>query len=292
MIQSPDSLYKALGTTKTEVQTILTNLQSHYYEYSKIKYDKTGRPRYTKFGTPAVRTITPSKNKLKILQKRICKLLNQKITSASYAFGSIKGRNGIMNARYHQGNKFIFQTDLRSFFPSIPHQKVYQMFIDLSFSPDVATILTKLTTYKGHIPQGAPTSAMIANLVFTTTGDKLATYCSEHKLKFSTYVDDITISGSTDFKDKIPEILNIIKQDGYTISHAKTTYKTNHPEITGVKVGNNYLDITDTFREKINNPQNKTAAQIAGMRNYQTAVLKANSPTLQAKPHHKKPQTT
>ena len=187
-----------------------------------------------------------------------------------------------MNARFHQGNKYIFQTDLRGFFPSITREEVYRMFVRFGFSPDVASILTRLTTYKGHIPQGAPTSSLVANLVFTKTGDILAKYCKQHGLKFSTYVDDMTISGPSDFQELIPEILDIIRQDGYTISHTKTTYRTNHPEITGAKVGNNYIDITDKLKAKIANPQGKSEAQIAGEQNYRDLVYRANNPTLKA----------
>lgn len=236
-----------------------------------------------KKGKVKIRVINPSIKTLKVIQKRINNLLNEKTPPAPYAFGSAKGGgSGVSNARFHQGNKFIFQTDLRSFFPSITSNQVYLTFIRFGFSSDVASILTKLTTYKGHIPQGAPTSSTVANLVFTETGDAIADYCKQNALRFSTYVDDLTISGPTDFQEKIPEILDFVLNDGYTISHAKTTYRTNHPEITGAKVGNNYIDITDRLKAKIANPAGKTELQIAGELNYKDVVFKANKPTLKS----------
>lgn len=282
MISSPESLCRAIGIKHSEIASILADMNAYYYEYKKKKRNKKGELKYTKFGTPEVRVINPSIRTLKIVQKRICGLLNSKITPASYAFGSTKGRSCVMNARFHQGNKYIFQTDLRGFFPSIPCKEVYRMFVRFGFSPDVASILTRLTTYNGHLPQGAPTSSLVANLVFTKTGDVLAKYCTQHGLKFSTYVDDMTISGPIDFQELIPEILDIIRQDGYTISPTKTTYRTNHPEITGAKVGNNYIDITDKLKAKIANPQGKSEAQIAGEQNYRDLVYRANNPTLKS----------
>ncbi|MBR2219193.1 MAG: RNA-directed DNA polymerase [Alistipes sp.] len=282
MISNPKSLCRAIGIKYGEIATILADINAYYYEYEKKKRDKKGELKYTKFGTPEVRVINPSIRALKIVQKKICGLLNSKITPAPYAFGSTKGRSCVMNARFHQGNKYIFQTDLRGFFPSITREEVYRMFMLFGFSPDVASILTRLTTYKGHIPQGAPTSSLVANLVFTKTGDILADYCKQHGLKFSTYVDDMTISGPSDFQELIPEILDIIRQDGYTISHTKTTYRTNHPEITGAKVGNNYIDITDKLKAKIANPQGKSEAQIAGEQNYRDLVYRANNATLKS----------
>ncbi len=265
---------RAIGIKQGEIATILADINAYYYEYEKKRRNKKGKLK--------IRIINPSIRTLKVVQKHICNLLNTKITSAPYAFGSTKRRSGVMNARFHQGNKYIFQTDLRKFFPSIPNKEVYRMFVRFGFSPDVASILTRLTTYKGHIPQGAPTSSLVANLVFTKTGDILAEYCKQHGLKFSTYVDDMTISGPTDFQNLIPEILNIIQQDGYKISDAKTTYRTNHPEITGAKVGNNYIDITDKLKAKIANPQGKSEAQIAGEQNYRDLVYRANNPTLKS----------
>ncbi len=280
MISSPESLCRAIGIKQGEIVTILADMNAYYYEYEKKKRNKKGELKYTKFGTPEVRVINPSIRTLKIVQKKICSLLNSKITPAPYAFGSTKGRSCVMNARFHQGNKYIFQTDLRGFFPSITREEVYRMFVRFGFSPDVASILTRLTTYKGHIPQGAPTSSLVANLVFTKTGNILAEYCKQHGLKFSTYVDDMTISGPSDFQELIPEILDIIRQDGYTICNTKTTYRTNHPEITGAKVGNNYIDITDKLKAKIANPQGKSEAQLAGEQNYRNLVYRANNPTL------------
>lgn len=274
MISSPESLCRAIGIKHGEITTILADMNAYYYEYEKKTQTSKGKLK--------IRIITPSIRTLKIVQKRICGLLNSKIKPAPYAFGSTKGRSCVMNARFHQGNKYIFQTDLRGFFPSIPSKEVYRMFVRFGFSPDVASILTRLTTYERRVPQGAPTSSLVANLVFTKTGDILAEYCKQHGLKFSTYVDDITISGPSDFQELIPEILDIIRQDGYRISHTKTTYRTNHPEITGAKVGNNYIDITDKLKAKIANPQGKSEAQIAGEQNYRDLVYRANNPTLKA----------
>lgn len=283
MISNPESLYRAIGIEKEEVVKVLSDIDAYYYEYEKKKRNKKGQIKLTKYGTPEVRVINPSTKTLKIIQKRVNNLLNDKIPPAPYAFGSTKRRSGVLNAGFHKGNKYVFQTDLRGFFPSITRQEVYRMFIRFGFSSDVASILTKLTTYKGHIPQGASTSSTIANLVFKKTGDVIADYCKQNGLRFSAYVDDLTISGPSDFQNQILDILDIVRHNGYAISNQKTTYKTNHPEITGAKVGNNYIDITDKLKAKIANSQGKTEAQITGELNYKNTVFKTNKPTLKSK---------
>ncbi len=270
MISRPESLYRALSIEKAEVDKVLADIGSYYYEYEKKTIKKSGKIK--------IRVINPSKGTLKIIQKRIDNLLKEIIPSAPYAFGSTKGRSGISNAKFHQGNKYVFQTDLRGFFPSITHEMVYQMFVRFDFSRDIASILTKLTTHKGHIPQGASTSSTVANLVFAKTGDVIAEYCNKNGFKFTTYVDDLTISSPVDFKDRTSEILDIIKQDGYAISHAKTTYKTSPPKVTGPLVRNNFLDVTPEFKAKMNNTQGKSEEQIKGEKNYANAIFKTNNP--------------
>ncbi len=270
MISRPESLYRALSIEKADIDKVLSDIDSYYYEYKT----KTVKPN----GKVKTRTINPSTGTLKIIQKRIDNLLKEKISSAPYAFGSTKGRSGILNAKFHQGNKYVFQTDLRGFFPSITHEMVYQMFVRFGFSKDIASILTKLTTHKGHIPQGASTSSTVANLVFTKTGDVIAEYCKKNGFKFTTYVDDLTVSSPTDFKDRTSEILDFLERDGYAISHAKTTYKTSPPKVTGPLVRNNSLDVTPEFRAKMNNTQGKSEEQIKGEKNYANAVFKTNKP--------------
>ena len=151
------------------------------------------------------------------------------------------------------------------------------MFIEYKFSPDIARILTRLTTYNGHLPQGAPTSATIANLVFSINiGTKIHNLAVINRWTFTTFIDDVTISSPCDFKEHIPSIIKMITDGGFKISHPKTTYKTDHPNITGVKVGNNYLNITDKFKDKMSHPEGKSLEQIKGERNYYNKVKSAN----------------
>ena len=107
-----------------------------------------------------------------------------------FAYGGVKGKDNILNAKRHKGQKYVFQTDLTDFYPYISSKRVYGMFVRVGFSADVASKLTKLTTYEGHLPQGAPTSTTIANLVFEPTGRKLQKLAEEHQLRLTTFVDD------------------------------------------------------------------------------------------------------
>ena len=145
---------------------------------------------------------------------------------------------------------------------------VFKMFRSLGYSPTVSRYLTKLTTYKGRLPQGAPTSPLIANLVFVKTGEKLNTLSKKQNLTFTSFIDDLTFSSPTDFKEIVPLIIEAIQEDGFRISHKKTNYKTKNPIVTGVVVKNNKLDLSTEFMSKHLLTEGKTEAQIKGLKQY------------------------
>ena len=242
MIKNKRHLLHIIKVSSERLDYILTHLDEFYYSFDKIKMDKlTGKPKLDGDGNVKKRTINSSKGDLKIIQSRIYKFLLSNITLPDFFYGGVKKKNNILNARFHQGNKYIFTTDLKSFFPSISHKRVYSTLVTLSFTPDIARIVTRLITRNGQVPQGVPTSTLIANLVFLPTGQIISDIAMKHKIKFTIYVDDMTLSSSKDFKHLIPDFLKILRDNGFKISHDKTFYKTRNPVVTGVVVHNNKL---------------------------------------------------
>lgn len=261
---------------EVELKNILDNINSYYYEKTFAKY-KNGKRKLNKEGTPRDRIINPCTKELPAIQKRINTYLAENIAPANYSYGGVKKRDNVKNAAYHKGNKFFFQTDLQDFFPFITCKKVYSTLVSHKFSPDVASRITRLTTYKGHLPQGASTSSSIANLVFAYfAGDKIFQYAKENGLRLTMFVDDVTLSSPVDFKDKTQAILQIIRECDFKISHSKTHYGTYPSNITGVKMSQNTLNVTDAFQSKLNNPKDKSAAQIKGEILYKKKVLDSN----------------
>lgn len=252
MISTLKHLAYTLRTDINVLQNIISNIDNYYYSFKKEKINKdTGEPLLDKEGKIKTREVNATKKDLKQIQKRIYKLLISSIKLPDYAFGGIPKHDNISNAKYHQGNKYIFTTDLKSFFPSISHTQVFNIFIEYGFSPSVSRILTQLITYKYQVPQGVPTSTFIANLVFKKTGDKILDFAQQNNIKFSIFVDDITLSSKVDFKNKIPYILDILKKDGYKISYQKTFYKTKNPIITGVVCQNNRIKLPNNTYKRL-----------------------------------------
>ena len=252
MIRTLKHLTYTLKTELATINDILADVDSYYISWSKVKTDKdTGLPLTDANGNQRTRQLNSTKIELKRIQKRILALLMSHVEIPTYAFGGVPKKDNIKNAKYHQGNKYIFTTDLRSFFPSISHNSVFEVYCNNGYSPTVARILTKLTTYKYQLPQGVPTSTLLALLAFKPTGDKLYDYALQHNLKFSIFVDDITISSKVDFKHLAPDILDIIVSAGYKISHNKTHYSTKNPIITGIKCQNNRIKLPQSTYKRI-----------------------------------------
>jgi len=252
------------------------NVNKYYYEFERLKKDDNGEIKLDKNNQPKKRIINPSKGKLKYLQEKINKIILQSYGLPEYCYGAAKGKDNVKNAKRHQGKKYKFLTDMRNFFPLITNKMVFEMFRRQGCSPTVARILTKLTTYKGHVPQGAPTSSSIANLVFIKTGDKILKLAEEHNITMTTFIDDLTMSSPKDFKQLIPEIIDIIKSDGFIINHKKTYYKIKDPIVTGVIATQNTLKLPKKFAKKLHHTQGKSEAQINGLKRYVEKVESMN----------------
>lgn len=265
MINTIKHLTYVLKSNMREVEMIINRIDRYYYQKEEVKLDDKGEPKI-KNGTVLKRVLNPSTGRLKILQKRILKEILNKIDLPDYVFGSRTGKSNISNARMHMGRKFIFTTDISSFFPSINHKKVYDMFVMKKFSPTVSRLLTQLTTFKGKLPQGAPTSPAIANLVFSNTADKLHDLATSNNLIFTTYLDDLTFSSPCDFKCLTTEILKIITEGGFKVNHKKTYYKTRFPVVTGIIVKNNSLDLPSYYKKVLDKKGALTDRQVGIIR--------------------------
>jgi len=220
-----------LGSSERELLYIIKNIDHNYYHRRQPK-KKYGEDQLDKKGRIKFRDLCISYYPLKRIQKRIHNLLLQ-IELPEYAYGSVIKKNNILNARQHINNRYFFSIDLKDFFPNITHNQVFRMFLQNNFSSTVSRILTQLTTYKGVLPQGPPSSPIIANLVFVETGRLLKEKIKDDSITFTSFMDDLTFSSKKDFKSLVPDLIEIIKANGFRINHKKIGYKVSKPEVTG-----------------------------------------------------------
>ena len=97
-------------------------------------------------------------------------------------------------------------------------------------------------------------------------------FAVDNKLRFTTFVDDVTISSQTDFKHIVPDILEIITAGGFKISQQKTTYKSGIKEITGVRLPNNTLTTTKQFKYKYSDIESLPDNRRRGVENYKQRI--------------------
>jgi RNA-directed DNA polymerase len=241
-------------SSDVELMKFVNQLSDKSYQFDKQFYREKQEKKELKNGKLKTRILNPSLGRLKLLQTRIKENILDQIQFPDYIQGGLKGCSNITNASKHLGNKFKFTTDIKGFFPSVKYKQVYRVFSQLSPLPEVARLLTCLTTYKGHLPQGTPTSSHLANMVFLEVDKKIERYCSEKGITYTRYIDDITLSAPFDFKNMLDVIIDFINQAGFKISSRKTQYR-HILDITGVSTGNNQLKPNKKFYQKLSEEQ-------------------------------------
>lgn len=246
MIKSKKHLSNLIELPISRIEEIASKVDNFYYEKKEQKFNKDGTPRLHK-GDPTFRILNPSRGILKEIQKSIKRRILSEIPLPKNIQGGIKGKDNISNAKLHKGRKYHFVTDIADFFPSISNKLVYEMFVSHKFSPDVSRLLTRLTTYRGKVPQGAPTSTGIANLSFYQIDNELIEFCNANDILYTRFVDDLSFSSQKDFKGLTLKIISIITKHKFRINKKKTHYKIGPVDITGINVKNNCLRPTKEF---------------------------------------------
>lgn len=219
---------------------------------NQLRYVETNIRRYYRSFLVSGRPINCSSNDLKVIQTDIKKLLDR-ILLPDYLHGGIKGHSPKTNAVSHVGKSAVLNFDIQKFFPSVTPHMVYMLFCDrLGCSPDVARILTQCTTYKWQLPQGAPSSTAIANLIIVPVAIRLKHLANHHHCDYTQFVDDGCFSGPVWIENLRPLIEKILRQSGFQASPKKekriTYYRHEEQVVTGIKVNCRL----DAKKEKIN----------------------------------------
>ena len=153
---------------------------------------------YARFTIPkrrgGSRTIEAPGEKLKVLQRRILHRLLNPLPLPAAATGFVRGRSVVDNARPHTGQGVVINLDLADFFTSISEKRLLELFQALGWNAEAATILSRICASDGHLPQGAPTSPALSNLVCRRLDARLAGLAAKVEGHYTRYADDITIS--------------------------------------------------------------------------------------------------
>ncbi len=201
---------------------------------------------YTTWNEPkssgGFRNFSSPKSQLKKVQKKLHKLIFSNIIPSRFSHYGIKKKSNITNASEHYGSDVIFTFDMKSFFPSVRPERVNNALIDeLGCPRPLAVLITKLVTVNYQLPQGAPTSTDIANIVTFRLQRRLYPLAQQWGIdKFTIYCDDITFSGSN-FPDGFIRMANkVVKEEGFKI-HPLTHkggifHKAKEQIVTGINI--------------------------------------------------------
>ena len=185
------------------------------------------------------RTICEPDPLLKYVQKQIlCRVLSQ-FSPAPCACAYRKGMSLRDNALPHTGKEKVLKLDIRDFFGNITYSSIYQhVFPGTIFPPSVRTLLTSLCCYDSVLPQGAPTSPCISNLVMKPFDQYMENWCAKRSISYTRYCDDLTFSGSFDHVQVIRKVRSFLKRMGFELNTGKTRIITrgSRQEVTGLTV--------------------------------------------------------
>lgn len=160
-------------------------------------------------------------DQLKWIQRRIYHRILKPLVLPSYLCGGVKGKTIIDDVMMHLSARTLVTIDIKAFFPSITNVQVFRVWHDLlKFSHQISGILTQLTTFKRHLPQGAPTSSLLANLVVHNIDAPIREACERSEINYSTWIDDLAFSGEYP-QQIIPTVVRALSSAGLGISHKK-----------------------------------------------------------------------
>ena len=276
-------LLQLLNELKTE------DLESDAYPFEMKQLNffcnpNNTRNRYTNFKirkkSGGFRQITsPRSRSFMMMLQAVNVLLKSLYAPSDYAMGFTEGRSVVTNATVHKGQNYVFNIDLKDFFPSVEQWRIWKclQLAPFHFPEEIASLIAGLCSMrvkrdepnytKVHqndqnfiyvLPQGAPTSPIITNIICRTLDRRLAGLARRFNLNYTRYADDITFSSmhnvyqvDGEFRT---ELTRIIQEQHFFINGDKTRLqkKGARQEVTGIIVSHK-LNVTQKYVRDIRN---------------------------------------
>ena len=235
------SVERDLGFSAKTLYGLSNNLEKHYHNVLIPKRDGSKR----KLSVPDLI--------LKSVQKSIADNILSQYPVSSYAKAYKVGSNVQRNAQPHVGKKKILKLDIEGFFDHILYSQVKNIvFCEEKFAEPIRVLLTMLCYYKESLPQGAPTSPAITNIILYDFDEAVGAFCNEKKIAYTRYCDDMTFSGDFDEREVIAFVKGELCKLGLFLKNRKTAVipASKRQTVTGIVV-NEKLNITKDYKKKI-----------------------------------------
>ena len=193
---------------------------------------------------------------LKEIQRWILDEILSVCECSRFAKAYIPGRSTRDNARFHQRQPLVLSLDIEDFFGSISKYRVWRVFRRLGYSPSVSGVLAGVCSLEGKLPQGAPTSPMLSNLVMRRCDNRISGYCVKHHIRYTRYADDLTFSGEFSTGTLIRFVEMVLREEGFRLNQKKTRTRQRHErqEVTGIVVNERMQvprEVRRSFRQAV-----------------------------------------
>lgn len=241
VIYDLDHLCALFGLKKYHVTSVIFCPKAYYREFEIKK--RSG-------GKREIRAPYPS---LLYMQNWIYKEILLKCKVNATAHGFVRKRSILTNANVHKSQAYLLKMDIKDFFPSIPINRIVQVFKDIGYINDVAFYLASICCLDEALPQGAPTSPALSNIVASFMDKRIYKLCREYGYRYSRYADDIAISGNYISPTFIGIVTGLIEDCGFDVNKKKTRLygEKGNKIITGISLANNEVRVPRNYRRKL-----------------------------------------
>ena len=236
-----DSVEKDLGLPARTLYGLSNNIERHYHRVLIPKSDGSKR----KLSVPDLI--------LKTVQRSIADNILSQYPVSRYAKAYKPGGSVIKNALPHVGKNKLLKLDIEGFFDNILYSQVKDIvFYEGKYAEPIRTLLTMLCYYRESLPQGAPTSPAITNIIMYAFDENVGAFCNARNISYTRYCDDMTFSGDFDEREIIGFVKDELYKLGLFLKNRKTAVIPNakRQTVTGIVV-NEKINITKDYKKKI-----------------------------------------
>lgn len=235
------TLERDLGIPIKTLYGISNNLEAHYRTVELPKKDG------------GIRTLSVPDSILKKVQRRITEVLLSQMPVSPYATAYRYGGSVVRNARPHLGQPMLLKLDIHHFYDSILYSTVKErVFPAVIYTEPLRVLLSILCYGQVGLPQGAPTSPTISNIILYDFDREVGRWCSDRKINYSRYCDDMSFSGAFDPKEVTEFVRRSLRAEGFFLNERKTVAigQGQRQIVTGVVV-NEKLNASAEYRRKL-----------------------------------------
>lgn len=236
--QSVPELAQLLGMAPTELRFFSSRMRTFVSTWPKRKR------------ISGVRIITePQAELMELLRMISAKVLSQ-YPLHHFVFHRT-GSSYLSLIRTVKGNSFILTADIDDFYPTVSPHKVYIALVKKGIGHEAAKCLTKLTTHKYQLPQGFPTSPILAATVIEPALNRLEGFAKAYDVMVGIYADNLVIGGKYDFSNRLHLIKKIFDNYGFEIAKFKAMGNETTREIMNIELAHGKLKVKTGYIQEV-----------------------------------------